>query len=58
MTIILKENTTTKMITEEEFTFLAYEFIRLVDDYLNCQCPRTKMSILLDLNLIGEAISL
>lgn len=57
MTILLKENTT-KMITEEEFTFLAYEIIRLVDDYLNCHCPGTKKSILHDINLIGEAISL
>lgn len=56
MTILLKENTT-EIISEEEFTFLAYEFIRLVDDYINCHCPETKTSILQDINLIGEAIS-
>lgn len=57
MTILLKEETT-KRITDEEFTFLAYEFIRLVDDYINCQCTETKKFIIQDINLVGEAIGL
>ncbi|WP_175502208.1 MULTISPECIES: hypothetical protein [Cytobacillus] len=57
MTIILNENTT-KMITEEEFTFLAYEFIRLVDDYIKCQCTETKKFLIQDINLLGEAMDL